>query len=111
MSTPEQRRRLRTWWRMQKRHEATWPTTCLGRLGVPPTYHRAFTLDLYNLTCGARTRASTPCNNPAARAPDGAPRNGRCRLHGGVSTGPRTAQGKARSARNGSCPKRSGRAC
>jgi len=39
--------------------------------------------------CGARTRAGTPCK--AAAMP-----NGRCRMHGGPSTGPRTIEGKAR---------------
>ena len=38
--------------------------------------------------CGARTRAGTPCK--AAAMP-----NGRCRMHGGPSTGPRTEAGKA----------------
>jgi hypothetical protein len=38
--------------------------------------------------CGARTRAGTPCR--AAAMP-----NGRCRMHGGPSTGPRTEAGKA----------------
>src|SRR3954453_9163769 len=39
--------------------------------------------------CGARTRAGTPCRSPAMG-------NGRCRLHGGLSTGPRTPEGLAR---------------
>jgi hypothetical protein len=39
--------------------------------------------------CGAHTRAGTPCRSPAME-------NGRCRLHGGLSTGPRTAEGLAR---------------
>ena len=39
--------------------------------------------------CGARTRACTPCKGPAMP-------NGRCRMHGGASTGPRTAEGLAR---------------
>jgi hypothetical protein len=38
--------------------------------------------------CGARTRAGTPCNGPAMP-------NGRCRMHGGSSTGPKTDAGKA----------------
>jgi hypothetical protein len=37
--------------------------------------------------CGARTRRGTPC-----RA-QGRGRGGRCHLHGGASTGPRTAAG------------------
>ena len=36
--------------------------------------------------CGARTRNGTPCRAPAMK-------NGRCRLHGGKSTGPRTKEG------------------
>ncbi len=39
--------------------------------------------------CGARTRADRPCRNPSMS-------NGRCRFHGGLSTGPRTAEGLAR---------------
>jgi hypothetical protein len=36
--------------------------------------------------CGAKTRRGSACRCPAMR-------NGRCRLHGGLSTGPRTAAG------------------
>jgi hypothetical protein len=39
--------------------------------------------------CGARTRAGTSCLGLAMA-------NGRCRMHGGASTGPRTAAGLAR---------------
>lgn len=39
--------------------------------------------------CGAQTRAGQPCKGPAMT-------NGRCRMHGGASTGPRTAEGLAR---------------
>lgn len=41
--------------------------------------------------CGARTRKGLPCGSPAIRG-----RN-RCRMHGGLSTGPRTKAGLARS--------------
>lgn len=44
--------------------------------------------------CGAKTRAGTSCKRRDLYA------NGRCRLHGGLSTGPRTAEGKAKAARN-----------
>ena len=40
--------------------------------------------------CLAKTRRGTLCQNPAIKG-----RN-RCKLHGGRSTGPRTAEGKAR---------------
>jgi hypothetical protein len=36
--------------------------------------------------CGAKTRRGSSCRCPAMA-------NGRCRLHGGLSTGPKTAQG------------------
>src|ERR1035438_762251 len=42
--------------------------------------------------CGARTRRGTPCEGPAMR-------NGRCRMHGGASTGPRTPEGLDRARR------------
>jgi len=45
------------------------------------------------LLCGARTRQGHPCRRPALRG------RRRCRLHGGLSTGPRTAEGLARSRR------------
>lgn len=37
-------------------------------------------------TCGAKTRRGTPCRCRALQ-------NGRCRLHGGKSTGPKSADG------------------
>jgi len=40
--------------------------------------------------CGAKTRKGTPCRAPAMA-------NGRCRMHGGKSTGPRTPEGLERS--------------
>jgi hypothetical protein len=44
--------------------------------------------------CGARTRRGRPCRAPAMA-------NGRCRMHGGLSTGPKTSEGieRIRSAR------------
>jgi hypothetical protein len=39
--------------------------------------------------CGARARSGNPCRAPAMK-------NGRCRLHGGKATGPRTPEGLAR---------------
>jgi hypothetical protein len=42
--------------------------------------------------CGAKTRKGEKCRAPAMR-------NGRCRMHGGTSTGPRTLTGMSRSRR------------
>ena len=48
--------------------------------------------------CGARCRDGTPCQAPAVwDYANDRPRNGRCRMHGGLSTGPRTSEGKRRS--------------
>jgi len=41
-------------------------------------------------TCLAKTRSGGQCQRA------GNPKNGRCHLHGGASTGPRTAEGRAR---------------
>jgi hypothetical protein len=50
--------------------------------------------------CGARTRAGGRCKAPVVwRSVDRRPR-ARCRLHGGLSTGPKTQAGKASSAAN-----------
>ncbi|MDF2495070.1 MAG: hypothetical protein K0S66_2004 [Sphingomonas sp.] len=46
------------------------------------------------LSCGARTRAGQPC-----RRTDLAD-SGRCRFHGGASTGPKTQAGKDRARAN-----------
>jgi hypothetical protein len=40
--------------------------------------------------CGAKTRRGPPCQRPANL------RNGKCRLHGGASSGPRTKEGRAK---------------
>ncbi|NEX19760.1 hypothetical protein G3480_05430 [Thiorhodococcus mannitoliphagus] len=43
--------------------------------------------------CGARTRRGTRCQCKPVRG-------GRCKLHGGASTGPTTTEGKAQSTEN-----------
>ncbi len=47
------------------------------------------------IICMAKTRRGTPCKRRDLYA------SGRCRLHGGLSTGPKTPEGKARSSQNG----------
>lgn len=46
-------------------------------------------------TCGAKTRKGLPCQAPPVwnKSTDKA-RNGRCKLHGGKSTGARTEKGR-----------------
>lgn len=41
-------------------------------------------------TCGAKTRQGTPCRMQPM------PWSKRCRLHGGLSTGPKTPEGRER---------------
>ena len=48
-----------------------------------------------DLTCGAKTRAGTPCKQITLYW------SGRCKFHGGLSTGPKTEVGKAKARENG----------
>jgi hypothetical protein len=50
--------------------------------------------ELRGLPCGARTRRGKPCKRTDLH------RNGRCKFHGGMSTGPKTPEGRARSLAN-----------
>ena len=68
--------------------------------GYPPPVFPPLPDDLRGLACGAKTRAGTPCKRTDIWA------NGRCKLHGGKSTGPTSTEGKARAALNGLSPKR-----
>ena len=47
-----------------------------------------------HLQCGARTRQGTACKCKKL------PGKNRCKFHGGLSTGPRTEEGKIRAAEN-----------
>lgn len=67
----------------------------------PPPQRPPMPEELRGLCCGAKTRAGTPCKLTSIY------RNGRCKLHGGLSTGPTTPEGKARCALNGMARKRS----
>ena len=58
-----------------------------GRRGDPSEAQR----------CGAKTRRGTLCQRAAEKNPVTGLRK-RCRLHGGLSTGPRTPEGRARTA-------------
>lgn len=54
-----------------------------------------FPAELHDLRCGAKTRAGTPCKTKVLHG------SGRCKLHGGLSTGPKTDAGKAQARENG----------
>jgi hypothetical protein len=53
-----------------------------------------FPKECRGMTCGAKTRAGTPCKQK------GLYENGRCKLHGGLSTGPTSPEGKAKAMQN-----------
>lgn len=55
----------------------------------------AFPEALRDMTCGAKTKAGTPCKQK------GIFENGRCKWHGGQSTGPITEAGKEQARING----------
>ena len=61
----------------------------MGATNMPP-----FPEELRGITCGAKTRAGTPCKQKDIY------NNGRCKFHGGLSTGPRTKRGKRRASLN-----------
>jgi len=63
--------------------------------GHPHPQFPSFPEECIGMICGAKTRKGTPCKQR------GLYMNGRCKLHGGLSTGPRTKRGKRRSALNG----------
>ena len=51
--------------------------------------------------CGAKTRAGGKCKaTPVWDKSNNKPKNGRCRMHGGLSTGARTPEGKLRALAN-----------
>ena len=84
---PPKRTRKATAPRLATKPQGTSGTRGCLKNGNPPG-------DLSRVTaCGARNkRSGQPCRAPAML-------NGRCRLHGGLSTGPRTPEGLARSRR------------
>lgn len=97
MSTPELRRRFRQYHSECRRIAAAWEAR--GYQYPPPRYP-PIPPELATLACGAKTRKGTPCKLTSIYL------SGRCKYHGGLSTGPKTPEGKAKCAANGRCPKR-----
>jgi hypothetical protein len=78
----EKRKLFRQWWASAAKAEAE------GR------YQSACPPYLRGLTCGANKRDGQPCRSTTLCA------NGRCKFHGGRSTGPRTPEGRAKALEN-----------
>jgi len=87
MSTPELRK---IWKEYYKERDRIW-----SKCKSWPYPNIPFPDILMGMTCGAKTRKGTPCKRKDIY------QNCRCRLHGGLSTGPKTKAGKRRSAMNG----------
>ena len=97
--TNEQRRAI---WRQHWREYWAWSAEW-DRRGHPmpyedPAFHAqcpVFPEVCRDLTCGAKTKQKgTPCKRIDLYG------SGRCKYHGGLSSGPKTSEGKARSAAN-----------
>jgi hypothetical protein len=111
MSTPKQRLKLRAFWQEWDRvgalrHKMVYDEELAERRAefffehgvwlplVLPSWPE-FPPECIDMTCGARgRRKGTPCLCKVIG------RNGRCKWHGGLSTGPRTSEGKIRSLAN-----------
>jgi hypothetical protein len=86
----------RRWWRWYLRAQAVLAAAADYR-GEQEIREHHVTPKRERPTCGAKCRDGHLCQAPAVwdRGRD-RPRNGRCRVHGGQSTGARTPEGKAR---------------
>lgn len=97
IGTPELRKKLRKF-HVEIYHYFEKASKSGNRLPVFPEECRG-------MTCGAKTRAGTPCKRKDLYF------SGRCKPHGGMSTGPLTKKGKRRSALNGFLPKKIRKIC
>jgi len=78
----DKRRLFREWWAEAEAAQAA------GR------YVRSCPKYLRGVTCGVRKKDGSQCRSTTLRA------NGRCKFHGGASTGPRSEAGRARAVEN-----------
>lgn len=81
----------RKWCDESDRRHSSWRASGYA---YPPPDAVPFPEECRDMECGARTRAGTPCKRRDLF------KNGRFKFHGGMSTGPRTREGKKRSAIN-----------
>jgi|SRR6185369_6885142 len=93
----KQRRIWRAFHAEADRRHLTWEKTGYDHRHRPQPV--PYPDELVGMVCEAKTRKGTPCKSKALWI------NGRCRLHGGLSTGPTTQEGKRKAAENGKCPK------
>lgn len=95
MVDKEKRRRWRRYSQLHATIAAAWNAWAAGRRKTQPPRLPEIPADLVGMTCSAKTRAGTPCKLTSIYD------SGRCKLHGGMSTGPKSAAGRRQSAENG----------
>jgi hypothetical protein len=91
--TPELRKKLKAHYRECAKAHQEWIDAGypFAMRIIPP-----FPEECRGMLCGAKTRSGRPCRNDGTSYS-----NGRCKFHGGASTGPKTEAGKKQSAING----------
>lgn len=108
-STPEKRKLYRWYYSTCNAIRTRYDAECTARFNHwlnsdrserpprdnPPPVMPPYPQEIIGMACGARTRKGTPCKRTDLYL------SGRCKFHGGMSTGPRTAEGKAKVALNG----------
>jgi len=92
MAIQDQRQRWKAYWQKLDELSAAWQA---GGCIDPVLDYPSLPDDLLGMTCGAVTRAGTPCKQKAIYS------NGRCKFHGGMATGPTSDAGKEQSRING----------
>lgn len=85
---------MRKAWKKYCRDNEMAAKECAKRGYIGPANLSPFPEECRGMNCGARTRAGTPCKQK------GICDNGRYKLHGGLSTGPKTPKGKRKSSLN-----------
>lgn len=91
--TGSEKRRL--WRQHLKEHDAAFEAWERRGYDYPPPVLPRLPDELRGMTCGAKTQAGTPCKLTTLYD------SGRCKWHGGLSTGPKTEAGKEQSRING----------
>jgi hypothetical protein len=91
-------KRFRAWHEEHDRQFKIWEESGYGHRMRPAPM--PYPPEFYNLRCEAKTRAGTPCKRSDIEL------NGRCKFHGGFSTGPTSPEGKKKAAMNGMRPKK-----
>jgi hypothetical protein len=89
----ELRRKLKSWYNecrdIERLYRSGDLTIQYHLFDLPP-----FPQECVGLECGAKARSGNPCRIKELY------RSGRCKFHGGLSTGPKTLEGKRKSALN-----------